>query len=105
MNKINVTPNKITIEYIKKLPFFKKKKIVYKDTLLKDIKFITREECDGIFFAITILKKKGNSIYLDCNKFEDLESIYTLLLKYHNKENNYEISIIDVNSMKETKII
>lgn len=100
MNKVTVNHDKIVITY-------KSKKILKrkdKELLLKDIKFVTREDYKKDLFALTIFCKSGKSFYLDKNKFENLENIYSLLVKHCTDENNYDITIIDIYNMEETKV-
>lgn len=104
MNKITLTQEMVLIEYKRVLPFVKDVKLITKKILLKDIKFITREEYKEELKSLIILKKKGNPISLSADKYKNLDKIYQLLIKYHSKENDYGVSLIDVYNMKETKV-
>lgn len=104
MNKITLTQEMVLIEYKRFIPFIKEIKLVTKKILLKDIKFVTREEYQGELKSLVILMKKGNALSLLVDKYENLEEIYSLFIKYHSKQNDYEVSIIDVYYMKETKV-
>lgn len=104
MNKITLTDETMIIDYKKVIPFIKEIKIITKKVLLKDIKFITREEHKTDLKALIIYKKKGGALYLSNDKYEDLNKIYQLFLKHHSEENNYGVSIIDIFDMKETTI-